>query len=208
MKNKHNILLLISIIGFLGAFPTKAFSAPIWHWAFDQPIQVVSPADTVTFTATLFNDPASTEVIYGSANKELGYWVKGASCCSVELLNQYTLQNPGVGGDVRVSPNFFDQFNNLILAPGQNFNFTYLYLLPKNGAADTGTYNFLARLNLGFKTDGSFLIEKYSDANPTVIVQSNASTVPLPPSVYLFMTGLLSIFSIGKTYLPKALTGA
>lgn len=201
MKNKQ--LLFVMIFGLLNIFPAKAFSAPIWHWAFDQPIQTVSPTDTVTFTATLFNDPASTEMIYGPANRDLGYWVKGASCCSAELLNQYTLQNPGVGGDVRVSPNFFDQFNNLILAPGQNFNFTYLYLLPKNGNADIGAYNSLARLNLGFKTDGSFLIEKYSDANPTVVVHGDISTVPLPPSVYLFMTGLLSIFSMGRHVFRK-----
>ena len=194
MKNKRKFLF-ITIFGFLNVFPAKAFSAPIWHWAFDQPTQTVSPTDAVTFTATLFNDPASTEMIYGSANKDLGYWVKGASCCSAELLNQYTLQNPGVGGDVRVSPNFGDQFINLALAPGQRFHFTYLYLVPNNGAADIGTYNFLSRLNLGFKTDGSFLIEKYSDVDPAAIVQGNISTVPLPSAGYLFIIGLLSMAS-------------
>ena len=188
-KNIQTFISIFVLSAGLAA-PAMSTAVPVWYWTFDEPVQYVTPTESVLFTATLFNDGSSSEYIYGSANKDLGYWVKGASCCTSELNAQYNLNNPGVGGDVNQSPNFFDQFTNLALAPGESYNFTFLSLSPQDGTAEFGTYDFLSRLNLGYKTDGSILIQQYSEIDPSIVVGTGVAPVLEPASILLMLSGI------------------
>lgn len=114
-------------------------AALIWSWDINDAVQLVSATDSVMFRATLYNDIASTEHLYGANNRENGYWVSSASCCNVRLTAQYVLNNPGVGGDVRQEPNFSSQFYELHLAPGETFEFVLLNLRPRYGVVECRT---------------------------------------------------------------------
>lgn len=186
------ILLLFAII------TQNAIAVLVWNWDFIEPTQTVLPTEDVIFTATLFNDASSTEYIYGGNYRDLGYWVRGASCCTAGMNQQYNFNNPGVGGDVRESPNFMDQFSDLQLAPGESFEFAFLNLTPLGGSVELGIYDFLARLNLGFQRDSSVLIERYSGSNPSIIVEMDSVSVSEPSSFTLLLISILTLLAINK----------
>lgn len=173
----------------------SASAALIWDWSLDAPVQVVSPTDSVIFRATLHNDIASTEYVYGANIRNQGYWVSNVACCTTQLGSQYTLNNPGMGGDVKQSPNFFSQFDDLRLAPGESFEFVFLYLTPKYGTASVGQYNFTARLGLSYLATGAAPVMQYSQTAPSVIV----STVPQPPAILLLLSGMAPLLAYRRS---------
>jgi len=173
------------------SIPAAALGAPIWHWSFHVPVQSVSPTDEVVFSATLFNDTASTETIFGPRQTNEAYWLTGASCCGSELTAQYDSVNPGMGGDVRLHPNFFDQFSGMELAPGESIDFIFLRLLPTDGAADIGTYQVNGRLKVRETATGN-PIAQYSRSGATLIV------IPEPSTTLLLASGLVGIGVAGR----------
>lgn len=170
-------------------------AALIWSWDINDAVQLVSATDSVMFRATLYNDIASTEHLYGADNRENGYWVSSAACCNVHLTAQYVLNNPGIGGDVRQEPNFSNQFYELDLAPGETFEFVLLNLTPRYGVAESGRYDFSARLGVSYGTWGALPELRYSASNPSIIV----SEVPLPAAGLLFASALLTfVLRVGR----------
>jgi hypothetical protein len=169
---KSLALCVLVIFSTLLASSTSCRAVPIWSWDFDQPHQIVLPTDVVVFTATLYNDPASTDTIYGTFG--LGpFTILGTSCCNAALLAQY---QPDVQALVELAP--------AAVAPGESFTFVYAQLVPYP-VADPGTYMLFARLNL---SEGENLIEeRYSDTVGVITV------VPEPSSALLVSIGLVSL---------------
>lgn len=184
---KTNFISIMMICAALAYTNTEA--SLIWSWDISDPVQVVSGSDAVIFRAILHNDSTSTEHLYGAYNRESGYWVSHASCCNASLTAQYVLNNPGVGGDVRQEPNFISQFYELDLAPGETFEFVLLNLTPRYGTAESGRYDFNARLGVSYSTSGALPELRYSASNPSIIV----SEVPLPAAGQLFASVLLTL---------------
>lgn len=193
---RHSIIIIQLLFAIVtGAFCMNADASLVWGWGIDNPVQVVLPTDSVVFMATLRNDADSTENLYGTNIRDRGYWVSSASCCSVELNSQYTLNNPGMGGDVQQTQTFFSQFNNMTLAPGESFNFIFLYLTPKIGTANIGTYDFSARLGLRYLATGVGPITQYSHTDPSIVV----NPIPVPPAAMLMLSGLLSLLAYRRS---------
>ncbi len=188
-KESRRLSLVLCVIGLL--FASTSPASLVWHWNFQEPVVNASPDETLTLWATLYNDPVSTYPIYGRDFRDKGYWVGGYACCSQGLLERYELINPGAGGDVGESPNFFDQFTDLALLPGESLDFVYLVLKPKQGVLTAGEIEFRSRLNLRWRNT-SDLFERYSDQDTRIVI----SAVPAPPAIGLFVSGLVTLFGV------------
>lgn len=189
MKTLNSRLTALLLGAICTIYTMAASSTPVWNWAFDMPTQYVTPTDDVIFTATLFNDATSAETIYGSANIDLGWWVMGGACCTTALLDQYAIQN---------WPGFLSQFESLVLAPGESFDFTYLHLSPINGAADYGIYEFPATLSFRYKREGSIVAYEYSDVLPTIVVGSGVPPIPIPSAFLLLASGITVLVKFSR----------
>jgi len=114
------------IAGFLLLACACSHAAVDWHWTFDQTLYAVAPTDTITVSATLFNNSSS------DGNVVFGVGVGGTFAGDMQHYYNFHWGPAGQG--------LSQQFYNLNLAPGESFLFVLGILTPINGSVPLGTY--------------------------------------------------------------------
>lgn len=126
----------------LSVWTFSAHADLIWSWRIDNPVQTVSPTDTIQFTGTIFNDPSSTINIIGTRTEG---GAPGAVQITSPLLfsfqgdytpDKYTFDEGPLGPQ-----SFNDQFLGKTISPGQSFNFVVFSLIPVSGGVTPGIYS-------------------------------------------------------------------
>ena len=155
---------------------SSAHAALIVSWSIDLPTQVAGPSDILTIDSTIRNDNSS------DSNINLETAIVGTAV----LLTDFEAYYDFVFG---TSGNFFEQFNGIVLAPGDSYGFVYGTLTPFREVAP-GTY---ASGDLKINTDpplGGYLSATNGPFQVTV--------VPITPALWLFGSGLIGLIGVAR----------
>jgi hypothetical protein len=158
-------LCLLACITLL-ATPRVVSALPIWSWEFDQTHYTVDADDSIVLTATLFNDPSSTEPITTS----------GGASFTGDLQKVYSFTFGPTGN----SSDFSDQFIGMNVAPGESFPFVLGILTPIGGLAPLGIHPFCCEASLTFGN-----AEGLSSQSPTNTFEIEVADVDEPPFTLL-----------------------
>jgi hypothetical protein len=175
MRLLLKMLAGVSIIalGFTWCLPSHADL--IWDWEIDNPIQVVSPTDTVLVLATLHNDVASTVVLNDFERGPL----EVISVISVVtrgdfLPGLFTFDSGPLGEET-----LREQFFGVEIGPGESFSFVLYTRAPAAGAIPAGTYRNSGN-DLGLMGFGPGSGFKPGGPVEVIVVPEPASVVLLP----------------------------
>ena len=146
----------------------------IWDWDLEKSTIDVTPSNTITLNATIYNDASSTQSIF--SNTFITYGMGWGSIFGPG--NPYTYSS-GVDGWL------LNQFIGVEVAPGDSFDFVFATLTPKNGLVDVGIYTS-DYLMIAMKTDNIQLIK-------SVEINVNTIPVPEPSTIALLCIGLFGI---------------
>ena len=168
--------LLGAISGLVFSLCTSSAHADlIVSWSIDLPVQVAGPNDTLTIDSTIRNDNSSDK------NINLDTAIIGTSILLADFTPSYDFFF-GDGGS------FYDQFDGIVLTPGDSFGFVFGTLTP-NGEVAPGTYASGA-LNIN--------IDRVGDNVPATNWPFQVTVVPVAPAVWLFGSGLIGLIGIAR----------
>jgi hypothetical protein len=172
-------LILICTIALLsmGIKPYYAHSTLIWNWDFTPPSVTVLPRDDIFLYATIYNDAASTEDIYYTAqgtNFDQQSWGPG------------TLPWPGVYNfNSGKSPWSILYETGTSIGPGKTLTYLFGTLEHVGSPAPVGTYY----------SDGWLSI---AGNNIQRQAEINVAPVPEPATMLLLGSGLIGLAGYGR----------
>lgn len=163
-----------------------------------QPLGTVSPTQTIRLEAILTNSIISTEnlVIDATGKKVIGgtldnFNVSGSIGSSPGTLDVYSYDfGPIINSH---GLDYFTQFSNVNLTPGDSLSFTHGFFIPPPGGAPPGTYS------------GPFSFFLYPDPgveDPALHARNNYefNVVPIPGAVWLLGSGLIGLVSLRRKF--------
>ena len=160
------ILLLIALII---ASLQAAHASLILDWNFTETKITTSPTEVILLNAFVSNDNSSTKNFDESL-------IMGAGVDGVGIIDFYSFS---FGGDFR------SQFENVILEPGESFEFVYGILRPRS-SVPIGNYLF---------GPAEFNIPGFDGVRDKTV---SISVVPIPAAVWLLGSALLGLFGIKR----------
>lgn len=178
---------------FLLLHSNALYADLVWSWQ-QGPETTYAQGEEIVISGTLFNHLNSTVDITGENIAGVGYSLYDATGPLLFNLAHGPGPSSGFPDD---SWEFYAQFDGMTLFPGESFEFIFGRMTTDQGIIPDGIYHFGASLNLRLP-NGDTLPKKVQNfriisADGVVLY---APVVPIPPSIWLFVTGLLSMLSL------------
>ena len=179
-------LILIFTIALLsiGIKPYCAHSTVIWDWEFTPPSVTVSPTDDILLYATIYNDVASTEDLYYTAqdtNFISQSWGPGTL---PENVYNFTM------GKAPWSILFEDEI--FFIHPGGNLTYLFGTLELVGPPAPVGTYYPFGSLSIEIAVDEIQTLQRQPEIN--------VAAVPEPSTILLLGSALLGLWGVRKKF--------
>lgn len=192
-------VLLKLVIGFSPIVLSLVFCLAsradrIWDWEIEEPVQVVSPTDTVVVLATLHNDASSTVLLDGFERGPLEVIAVMSSVDRGDFLSDLFTFDYGPLGEETLQEQFF----GAEIAPGESFSFVLYNLTPAEGAFPAGTYRNSANdfALMGFGPGSGF-----KSGGPVEVV-----VIPEPASLALLALPILGVLICHRRQIRRLTT--
>ncbi len=188
-------ILLFCTIGML-SFSVDA--ALTWTWSIDNPINLARQDESISITATIYNDPTSTvdlEGLDGNIEDPGPITFPGTSVIGAyhSVADEYYAEWGPLGDNT-----FQSQFEGVVISPGESFSFDLYTLFPGIPPGVFSPDPVFIPASMGVHTsEHNVLFIQGFDQNPSVVFQDAGSVeitvVPLPASLFLFFSGIMGI---------------
>lgn len=160
-------------------FTQTAQAALVWDWSFSDTNVTLTQTETFYIGGTITNDNSSTESLNIGA---FSWWVSGGDLSNNDFMGVLYSFNPtsnDIGG-------LFENDSNAVIAPGESFTFTL------------GHFDPIQPIDIGTEFTWSVRLfnDLYSPTETSITKTISATVVPLPPSIWLMFTGLVSLFTL------------
>jgi len=191
-------ILLITCL-FVGIFSGMAQAALVWTWELNNQSYIVGTTDIIRVTGTIYNDPTSTVTLQGldefiDKSSVGGFDTPRIGAIFTSEVSGIFYTDSGPLGAVTLQ----SQFQGVVISPGSSYTFDLFSFIPGIGPTSFDPTPELVPAPIGTYTISSvgLSIDGFGDGSGPGLYGGGSleiTVVPLPSSLFLFVSGILGM---------------